>query len=96
MNLGDYNRTIVDRVRISAAAFASGEIGMDDVQAALQSSAGLLENDGSGAAELVRLAEADIEEIRFTRLLDEQRPAVTFRLDALLATLQSEDPWCRF
>ena len=88
MNLSAYNRTILDRVRNSAAVFASGGIEMDDVQSA----AGLLENDGSGAAELVRIAEADIEEIRFTRLLDEQRPAVTFRLDALLEALQSEDP----
>ncbi|MFV0460769.1 MAG: hypothetical protein ACK5MT_18595 [Actinomycetales bacterium] len=92
MNPSAYNRTVLDRVRTSAAAFASGDIEMDDVQAVLQSTAGLLENDGSGAAELVRLAEADIEEIRFTRLLDEQLPAVTFRLDALLEVLQGEDP----
>lgn len=92
MNMSDYNRAILDRVRNSAAAFASGDIEMGDVQGVLQSSAGLLENDGSGAAELVRLAEADVEEIRFTRLLDEQRPAVTFRLDALLEALQGEDP----
>lgn len=92
MSLSAYNRTILDRVRNSAAGFASGDIEMDDVQAVLQSTAGLFENDGSGAAELVRLAEADIEEIRFTRLLDEQRPAVTFRLDALIEALQGEDP----
>jgi hypothetical protein len=38
---------------------------------------------GSGVAEATRRAEADLEEIRFTVLLDEQRPAAVFRLDAL-------------
>lgn len=47
----------------------------------------LFENDGSGIADFVRLAEADLEEIQFTALLDEQRPAAIFRLDALRATL---------
>ena len=87
MNPSDYNRTVLERVRTCTSAFASGDFEIEDVQAVLQSSAALLENDGSGAAEAVRLAEADLEEIRFTRLLAEQRPAVTSRLDALLVAL---------
>ncbi|PZF79456.1 hypothetical protein [Jiangella anatolica] len=90
MTVNDNNRGILGRLRQAIEAFHSGEIGMDDAQAMLRSSADLLENDGSGATELVRLAEADIEEIRFTRLLDEQRPAVAFRLDALLESLGGE------
>jgi hypothetical protein len=46
----------------------------------------LLERDESGAEQAVRLADADGEEIRFTKLLDEQRPAAVFRLDELRET----------
>ncbi len=92
MTVNDSNQSILARIRQAAATFASGEIELDDIQAVLQSSLGLLENDGSGVSDLVRLAEADIEEIRFTQLVDEQRPAVTFRLDALLDALPGDRP----
>jgi hypothetical protein len=36
------------------------------------------------------LAEADVEEIRFTTLLDEQHPAVVFRLDQLREALTTD------
>jgi len=91
MSVSDYNQGILAKLRGSVTAFAAGELDLDQIQAELQSSLGLLENDGSGVADLVRLAEADVEEIRFTRLLDEQRPAVTFRLDELLETLPGDE-----
>jgi len=87
MTVSETNREILDRLRASVTAFTHGEADLDFLQAALQSAMGLLENDGSGAEKAVRLAEADVEEIRFTRLLDEQRPAVIFRLDELLEQL---------
>ena len=70
--------------------FIVGELDLDEIQSALQSAFGLLENDGSEVAEAVRLAEADVEEIRFTRVLDEQRSAVVFRLDQLVRRLPGE------
>jgi hypothetical protein len=50
----------------------------------------LSELDVGTAREAVRLAEADVEEIRFTQLLDEQRPAVVFLLDQLREDLTTE------
>ena len=70
--------------------FIVGELDLEEIQSALQSASGLLENDGSEVVEAVRLAEADVEEIRFTRLLEEQRSAVVFRLDQLVRRLAGE------
>ena len=70
--------------------FIVGELDLEEIQSALQSASGLLENDGSEIVEAVRLAEADVEEIRFTRLLEEQRSAVVFRLDQLVRRLAGE------
>jgi len=69
------------------AEFSSGELDLGAVQAQLQQALGPLESDGAGVADLVRGAEADVEEIRFTRLLEEQLPAVTCRLDNLYREL---------
>lgn len=90
MSLNEYNLDLLGRLRASVQDFMTGKLGLDEIQAALQSTLGLLENDGSGVGEALRLAEADVEEIRFTRLLDEQRPAVVFRLDELVTTLPGE------
>jgi hypothetical protein len=87
MNSG--NERVVARLRATIAAFHAGAADLDAVLASLHSALDLVENDGSGVRELVRLAEADIEEIRFTRLLGEQRPAVTRRLDELAAALEA-------
>lgn len=84
------NQSVLDRLRESIGTFIAADGDLDQVQAALQSAMALLENDGSGVGEAVRLAEAVVEEIRFTRLLEEQRPAVTFRLDELLAELPGQ------
>src|SRR3954447_10851875 len=87
MNSG--NERVVARLRGTIAALHAGAADLDAVLASLHSALDLVENDGSGVRELVRLAEADIEEIRFTRLLGEQRPAVTRRLDELAAALEA-------
>jgi hypothetical protein len=68
------NRGTIMRLTTDIARFASGEIELDEMQAELQAALALLERDGGAAAEAVRLAEADVEEIRF---------AVLFRLDRL-------------
>ena len=89
------NPALLQRLRASTAAFASGELDLDAVQAVLQSTMTLLENDGADTARAVGLAEADVEEIRSTRPLAEQRRGILDRLEQLLADLPDEpvDPW---
>lgn len=85
-----HNREVVTRLIGDIDRFTGGEIGLDEMQSQLQAALTLFERDGSTAREWVRLAEADVEEIRFTMLLDEQRPAAVFRLDQLRETLTTE------
>lgn len=87
MNGTEHNEVILARLRDAVARFGSGGLDLDGIQSQLQQALGLLERDGSGIADLVRGAEADVEEIRFTQLLDEQVSAVIFRLDKLLDAL---------
>ncbi|QHK20341.1 hypothetical protein GU243_12025 [Pseudarthrobacter psychrotolerans] len=84
-----YNAGVAARLATAIQDYEAGLLSLAQVQSALQSAITLLENDGSGIADSVRLAEADLEEIHFTVLLDEQRPAAIFRLDELRATLGS-------
>ena len=90
MSPNECNRDLLGGLRASVQGFIVGELDLDEIQSALQSALGLLENDGSEVVEAVRLAEADVEEIRFTRLLEEQRSAVVFRLDQLVRRLAGE------
>jgi hypothetical protein len=90
MNPNEYNRDVLGGLRASVQEFIVGELDLEEIQSALQSASGLLENDGSEVVEAVRLAEADVEEIRFTRLFEEQRSAVVFRLDQLVRRLPGE------
>ena len=92
MSRSAHNEEVLERVRRSVSEFVAGELDLDGIQVALQSAMPLLERDGTGADAVVRAAEADIEEIRFTRLLDEQRPAAVFRLDRFLELLDAADP----
>jgi hypothetical protein len=82
-----HNRGVVTRIIRDIDRFAGGDIGLDEIHSSLQMALPLFERDGSKVSEAVQLAEADVEEIRFTKLLDEQRPAVVFRLDRLRETL---------
>lgn len=88
MNLSNYNQRVVARLQEAIDHFAANELSVDDIQARLQSAGQLLENDGTGVSELIRLTEADVEEIRFTRLLAEQRSAVALLLEELLERIQ--------
>jgi hypothetical protein len=85
-----HNRGVVARLIGDIDRFAGGEIGIDDIQSQLEAALPLFERDHSGARESIRLAEADVEEIRFAMLLDEQRPAALFRLDRLREALTTE------
>lgn len=88
--MNEYSRGVVVRLIDSIDDFQKGAIELDDLQARLQSSSTLLETDARAAQNALRLAEADVEEIRHTMRLDEQRGAVVFRLDDLRATLAEE------
>lgn len=88
MKMNDYNAAVAQEVLAAIAGLEAGTLGLDDTQAALQSAIARFENDGSGVANAVRLAEADLEEILFTTLIDEQRPAVIFRLDDLRTAIE--------
>jgi hypothetical protein len=87
MSESTQNRDLLAQLRASIAAFAAGDTDLDGIQSALQTTMTLLENDSADAAQVVRLAEADVEEIRFTRLLAEQRDAVLRRMEELAAAL---------
>ena len=89
MKMNDYNAAVVQDVLAAIARLETGTITLGDAQAVLQSVIPRLENDGSGVAYAVRLAEADLEEIQFTTLLDEQIPAAIFRLDELRTAIES-------
>ena len=84
------NAKIIDELLAAIAELEVGSVTIVDVQATLQSAVSRFENDGSGVIDAVRLAEADIEEIQFTMLLDEQLPAVTFRLDELRSAVEDD------
>jgi len=90
MKASEYNAGILERLIQVIDEYIAGSIELDEVQGQLQAAMSLRENDGSGAQDLVRLAEADIEGIQFTMLRDEQRPAAVFRLDALREAIRDE------
>lgn len=82
------NSDVARGVLAAISDLEAGTRALAEVQAVLQRAIPRFENDGSGVAEAVRLAEADLEEIQFTNLLDEQVPAAIFRLDELRATIE--------
>ncbi|WP_100348313.1 hypothetical protein [Luteimicrobium subarcticum] len=80
MKMNEYNSKVSSDVLAAISGLEIGSRSIGDVQAVLQSAIPQFENDGSEVADAVRLAEADIEEIQFTTLRDEQLGAVIFRL----------------
>ncbi|NYG58761.1 hypothetical protein BJ980_001684 [Nocardioides daedukensis] len=88
MTMNEYNATVAREVLTAIADLEAGTCTLAEVQAVLQGAIPRFENDGSGIASAVRLAEADLEEIQFTTLLDEQVPAAIFRLDELRASIE--------
>lgn len=83
------NRPIIERVVRFIDDFVAARIEIEDVQRQLDSCLGLLEGRPQEIMKELRWAEADLERIRFTTLLDEQRPSAIFRLDSLREALQA-------
>ncbi|RBY76604.1 hypothetical protein DQ239_13780 [Blastococcus sp. TF02-09] len=77
------NEAVLEELLGALDDFVHGRLSVEDVQRHLQLSLNVLERDGSSLQDDIRAAEADLEEIRFTMLLDEQRSATVFRLDPL-------------
>lgn len=77
------NRRTLESLVHAIDEFVAGRSDLEEIQQQLQSSELLLERGSMNCAEDIRLAEADLEEIRFARILGEQRSAAVFRLDAL-------------
>jgi len=88
MKMNEYNATVAEGVLAAIAELEAGTRTLGEVQAILRSAIPRFENDGSGVADAVRLAEADLEEIQFATLLDEQVPAAIFRLDDLRTAIE--------
>lgn len=84
------NRSVLQVTVRAIDAFINDEMSIADMQAQLQNSFSFLERGSDVLAEEIRLAEADLEEIQFTMLLDEQRPNVIFRLERLRDVILSE------
>jgi hypothetical protein len=83
------NRAIIASLIDSMDQFVAGDLEVADIQHKLQVSGDLLEREPQDFASLVHLAEADLEGIRYTLPLDDQRPAALSRLDSVRTTLQS-------
>lgn len=88
------NEVVLHELLRSMNEFVQGRLSVEDVQRHLQSSLTLLDRGAGSLYDGVRLAEADLEEIRFTMLLDEQRPAAVFRLDALQTAIENRLQVC--
>ncbi|MGH3544401.1 MAG: hypothetical protein ACRDPW_00470 [Mycobacteriales bacterium] len=83
------NRMVVSAILDAIDGFVAGELDIPDIQVRLQSGLGILERGLDDVSSAIRIAEADLEEIQFTMLLDEWRPAVVFRLDSLRGQLSA-------
>lgn len=93
MTMNSYNSRLATRVSRAIDDFELGRLSLEEVQNIVDSAASLFENDGTGLRELARVAEADMERIRFAMLRDEQRPAAIFLLDTFRAAMESHrDP----
>lgn len=87
MQLTMYNARMLRAIIEELASWESGGRGISEIQPLIESTATLLERDGSGAAELLRSAAAELESIRFTRIDAEQRIAAVARMSRLRADL---------
>lgn len=80
MMMNDCSAAVAQEVLAAVAGLEAGTLTLGEAQSVLQSAIPRFENDGSGVANAVRLVEANLEEIQFTTLFDDQTPAAIFRL----------------
>jgi hypothetical protein len=68
----------------------AGRSSIAEVQQRLEANASALDNSAGELVQALRAVDADLEEIQFTMLLDEQHPAAVFRLDPIRAMVAAE------
>lgn len=88
MTMNENNTAVVQGVIDAIDRLGLGTKTVSEVQSVLGSAVELLENDGTGIIDAVRLAEADLEEIRFATVRDEQVSAAMRRLNALREAIE--------
>lgn len=91
MMMNNHNVRLAKNVLEAIKNLENGTSTLAETQSVLENVAPLFENDGSGLAHAMRLAAADLEEIQFTTLRDEQVPAAIFRLDNLRTAVHLAD-----
>jgi hypothetical protein len=89
--MNNRNVRLAKKVLKAIKNLENGTSTLAETQSVLENVAPLFENDGSGLEHAMRLAAADLEEIQFTTLRDEQVPAGIFRLDNLRTAVQIAD-----
>lgn len=89
------SRSILEDVLQAIDSFAGGLGDIADLQSRLEADALALDRSFDRVIRELRSLDADLEEIRFARLRDEQRPAAILRLDpvreSVLAALAEVD-----
>jgi hypothetical protein len=68
----------------------AGRSSIAEVQQQLEANALTLDRSAGDLVQALRAVDADLEEIRFAMLLDEQHPAAVFRLDPVRAMVAAE------
>ncbi|REJ06131.1 hypothetical protein DY023_07530 [Microbacterium bovistercoris] len=86
--MNEYNKTVVSRMLGTVSGLEGGVCNLEEAQRALQDAISLLENDGSGVADAIRRAEADLETILFGTLLEEHVLLANARIVALARELR--------
>ncbi len=77
------NRGLLIKLLSTIDGFVDKPGSIEDVQHQLEVTLALLDGGDSLVSRHIRLAEADLEEILFTKLTEEQKPAAVHRLKDL-------------
>ncbi|WP_163511244.1 hypothetical protein [Fodinicola acaciae] len=83
------NRLLADALN-TIALFERAEVEIAEMQRTLVAIGGALDSTYGSLIREFRQAEADLEEIRFGMLCDEQRPAAILRVDKLKELILAE------
>lgn len=81
------SRPILEDALQAIDSFVSGLGDIADLQSRLEADASALDTSFDYVTRELRGLDSDLEEIRFARLLDEQRPAAILRLDPVRESL---------
>jgi hypothetical protein len=83
------SRQILMAINSAIDSFVAGHSDIADLQAQLEANSSALDRSHEPLNSELRSLDADLEEIQFTMLKDEQRPAAIFRLDRVKEAVAS-------